>query len=143
MTRGGNTRKTGARYELLAAVHLEKCGYHIIEKNYRCRIGEIDLVACDGAYLVFVEVKYRKNNKKGGAAAAVSTAKQKTISRVADYYMKVHGICVDQSVRFDVVAFDGEEMELIRVRLPMPEMSGFDRYLAEQFAGIYWGQKNF
>ena len=69
MTRGGNTRKTGARYELLAAVHLEKCGYHIIEKNYRCRIGEIDLVACDGAYLVFVEVKYRKNNKKGGAAA--------------------------------------------------------------------------
>ena len=66
MTRGGNTRKTGARYELLAAVHLEKCGYHIIEKNYRCRIGEIDLVACDGAYLVFVEVKYRKNNKKGG-----------------------------------------------------------------------------
>lgn len=75
MTRGGNTRKTGARYELLAAVHLEKCGYHIIEKNYRCRIGEIDLVACDGAYLVFVEVKYRKNNKKGGAAAAVSTSK--------------------------------------------------------------------
>ena len=49
MTRGGNTRKTGARYELLAAVHLEKCGYRIIEKNYRCRIGEIDLVACDGA----------------------------------------------------------------------------------------------
>ena len=114
MTRGGNTRKTGARYELLAAVHLEKCGYHIIEKNYRCRIGEIDLVACDGAYLVFVEVKYRKNNKKGGAAAAVSTAKQKTISCVADYYMKVHGICADQSVRFDVVSFDGEEMELIR-----------------------------
>lgn len=114
MTRGGNTRKTGARYELLAAVHLEKCGYHIIEKNYRCRIGEIDLVACDGAYLVFEEVKYRKNNKKGGAAAAVSTAKQKTISRVADYYMKVHGIRADQSVRFDVVAFDGEEMELIR-----------------------------
>ncbi len=60
------------------------------------------------------QVKYRKNNKKGGAAAAVSTAKQKTISRVADYYMKVHGICADQSVRFDVVAFDGEEMELIR-----------------------------
>ena len=115
MTRGGNTRKTGARYELLAAVHLEKCGYHIIEKNYRCRIrGRSIVVACDGAYLVFVEVKYRKNNKKGGAAAAVSTAKQKTISRVADYYMKVHGICADQSVRFDVVAFDGEEMELIR-----------------------------
>lgn len=114
MTRGENTRKVGARYEAQAAVFLEKQGYRILEKNYRCRIGEIDLVACDGAYLVFVEVKYRKNNKKGGAAAAVSAAKQKTISRVADYYMKVHGIYADQSVRFDVVAFDGEEMELIR-----------------------------
>jgi len=114
MARGGNTRKTGARYELLAAVHLEKCGYHIIEKNYRCRIGEIDLVACDGAYLVFVEVKYRKNNKKGGAAAAVSIAKQKTNSRGGDYYMEIHRVWGDQRVRFDVVAFDGEEMELIR-----------------------------
>ena len=65
MTRGGNTRKTGARYELLAAVHLEKCGYHIIEKNYRCRIGEIDLVACDGAYLVFVEVQCRRRQQEG------------------------------------------------------------------------------
>lgn len=114
MTRGENTRKIGARYEAQAAVFLEKQGYHVLEKNYRCRIGEIDLVARDGAYLVFVEVKYRRDNKKGGAAAAVSAAKQKTISRVADYYMKVHGIYADQSVRFDVVAFDGEEMELIR-----------------------------
>lgn len=114
MARGENTREIGARYEAQAAAFLEEQGYHILEKNYRCRIGEIDLVACDGAYLVFVEVKYRKNNKKGGAAAAVSAAKQKTISRVADYYMKVHGIYADQSVRFDVVAFDGEEMELIR-----------------------------
>ena len=73
MTRGGNTRKTGARYELLAAVHLEKCGYHIIEKNYRCRIGEIDLVACDGAYLVFVEVKYRSQNRAGYSLDAKTT----------------------------------------------------------------------
>ena len=64
MTRGGNTRKTGARYELLAAVHLEKCGYHIIEKNYRCRIGEIDLVACDGAYLVFVRSNTAKTTRR-------------------------------------------------------------------------------
>ena len=114
MTRGGNTRKTGARYELLAAVHLGKMWLSYHREKLSLPDREIDLVACDGAYLVFVEVKYRKNNKKGGAAAAVSTAKQKTISRVADYYMKVHGICADQSVRFDVVAFDGEEMELIR-----------------------------
>ena len=109
-----NKRKTGQEQEAKAACFLKTQGYQILEQNYRCKRGEIDLVAREGQYLVFVEVKYRKNNKKGGAAAAVSTAKQKTISRVADYYMKVHGICADQSVRFDVVAFDGEEMELIR-----------------------------
>ena len=109
-----NTRNTGTSYERKAAEYLEQQGLVILKHNYRCRQGEIDLIARDKEYLVFVEVKYRKNNKKGGAAAAVSTAKQKTISRVADYYMKVHGICADHSVRFDVVAFDGEEMELIR-----------------------------
>ena len=109
-----NRRALGKAYEEKAAAFLESRGYEILERNFSSPGGEIDLIARDGQYLVFVEVKYRKNNKKGGAAAAVSTAKQKTISRVADYYMKVHGICADQSVRFDVVAFDGEEMELIR-----------------------------
>ena len=74
MTRGGNTRKTGARYELLAAVHLEKCGYHIIEKNYRCRIGEIDLVACDGAYLVFGQIPQKQQEGRCGSGRIHSKA---------------------------------------------------------------------
>ena len=100
MTRGGNTRKTGARYELLAAVHLEKCGYHIIEKNYRCRIGEIDLVACDGAYLVFVEVKYRADASKGNPLEAVGPAKQERVRRTAAWYLMVKDL--DCPARFDV-----------------------------------------
>ena len=113
MTRGGNTRKTGARYELLAAVHLEKCGYHIIEEKLSLPDREIDLVAATGRIVVFVEVKYRKNNKKGGAAAAVSTASRKRSAAWQILYESSRDLC-RQSVRFDVVAFDGEEMELIR-----------------------------
>ena len=90
MTRGGNTRKTGARYELLAAVHLEKCGYHIIEKNYRCRIGEIDLVACDGAYLVFVEVKYAKQ-QEGRCGSGRIHSKAENDQPRGRYYMKFTG----------------------------------------------------
>ena len=102
MTRGGNTRKTGARYELLAAVHLEKCGYHIIEKNYRCRIGEIDLVACDGAYLVFVEVKYRRGARFGSPAEAVTPAKRRRILDAALCYAAQAGL-LDAPLRFDVI----------------------------------------
>ena len=113
MTRGGNTRKTGARYELLAAVHLEKCGYHIIEKNYRCRIGEIDLVACDGAYLVFVEVKYRADASKGNPLEAVGPAKQERVRRTAAWYLMKKGISQEVPCRFDVVGILGKEIVLV------------------------------
>ena len=54
-----NRRKEGAYYENLVAEYLKTQGYEILEKNYRCRIGEIDLIAKEGETLVFVEVKYR------------------------------------------------------------------------------------
>ena len=66
-----NKRKTGAEYEELAARWLTGTGFEILEKNYRCRIGEIDLIARDGRYLVFVEVKYRSDEKAGDPSEAV------------------------------------------------------------------------
>ena len=60
-----NRRKEGAYYENLVAEYLKTQGYEILEKNYRCRIGEIDLIAKEGETLVFVEVKYRRNDKMG------------------------------------------------------------------------------
>ena len=66
-----NKRQTGADQEVLAAVWLEKQGLRILEKNYRCRQGEIDLIARDGRYLVFVEVKYRKGIHTGHPSEAV------------------------------------------------------------------------
>ena len=76
-----NKRETGAEYEKKAARYLESCGYKIISSNFRCRAGEIDLIARDGRYLVFIEVKYRVNAQMGEPQEAVDTKKQQKISR--------------------------------------------------------------
>ena len=81
-----NRRKEGAYYENLVAEYLKTQGYEILEKNYRCRIGEIDLIAEKDGYLVFVEVKYRRTGQKGDPAEAVDYRKQKKISKVAEDY---------------------------------------------------------
>ena len=74
-----NRREIGTAYEEAAAVFLEGKGVRILEKNFRCREGEIDLIGRDGEYLVFFEVKYRKNADAGFPAEAVGIAKQKKI----------------------------------------------------------------
>lgn len=103
-----NTRKKGAEYEQVAAGYLRRFGVQILECNYRNHKGEIDLIGRDGAYTVFFEVKYRRNDKKGAPAEAVNYAKQKTICRVADYYRMTHGMGEFSAVRYDVVAIEGE-----------------------------------
>ena len=70
-----------------AAAYLKKKGYRILEANFRCRFGEIDLIARDGAYLVFIEVKYRSSLKDGDSLEAVNRRKQRKIIRVAEYYL--------------------------------------------------------
>ena len=102
-----NNRKVGDAHETLAALELEKRGYRILQKNFRCRIGEIDIIALHKGCLVFAEVKYRKNAKSGYAAEAVTWKKQQVISRAADYYIRTHCRKIP-SCRFDVVALDGE-----------------------------------
>lgn len=108
-----NRRRVGTDKEELAAAFLESRGLRILEHNFRCRQGEIDLIARDGEYLVFVEVKYRKSREFGDAAGAVGPAKQKTICRVADFYRLSRGLGEGTSVRYDVVAIQGEEVRWI------------------------------
>lgn len=105
-----NTRKTGAEYEELAADYLKQQGIRILERNYRNRIGEIDLIGRDKEYLIFFEVKYRKNLKTGSPAEAVTAAKQKKICRVADYYRLTHGIGEFCAVRYDVISICNMEI---------------------------------
>lgn len=107
-------RKIGTVYEELARKYLEEQGGTICACNYRCRFGEIDLVLYDEGYLVFVEVKYRKNNQVGYAQEAVNRKKQKVISKVASYYSMKHHISQEQAVRFDVIAITGTKIEWIK-----------------------------
>ena len=82
-----NRRQTGTDYERAAGGYLESIGYEILEYNYRCKTGEIDIVAKDGEYIVFCEVKYRSDRRKGGALAAVDARKQQIIFRCAMFYL--------------------------------------------------------
>lgn len=104
---GKNHRRTGAVYEQKAGEYLKNQGYEILEYNYRCRMGEIDIIAEDGEYLVFCEVKYRSGQKNGHPAEAVDVKKQQIISKCALYYMTGRGM-TDIPCRFDVVSFEGD-----------------------------------
>ena len=83
-----NKRRTGGCYEAAAAAYLEKQGLVILRKNYRCRSGEIDLIARDGRYLVFIEVKYRNTAVSGSASDccdSCQTASDQQGGRVLSY----------------------------------------------------------
>ena len=94
--------KTGQIGEDLAVCYLENQGYIIVERNYRMRMGEIDIIARDGESLVFVEVKTRRSSRFGSPFDAVDFRKQQQVSRVALAYMTRHR-CEEMPVRFDVI----------------------------------------
>lgn len=115
---GFNKRKLGANKEELAAQYLEKQGVRILERNFRSHQGEIDLVAKHGECLVFVEVKYRRDAQRGTPQEAVGFPKQKKICRVADFYRLKHGIGSLTSIRYDVVAIEGDQIDWIPNAFP-------------------------
>ena len=108
---------TGKEGEKIAAAYLKKNGYEIIEINYRCPIGEIDIVAKEKNDLVFVEVKTRKSIDLGYPEQAVGMRKQKKMSQLALWYMQKRKIA-DTNARFDVVAItlipEKNEVKLIK-----------------------------
>ena len=97
----------GKKSERLAAEYLKLKGYRIIETNYRCPVGEIDIIAREKGTLVFVEVKARRSSRFGSPKGAVTPAKQRKISMAALDYLKRSGKN-DARARFDVVAIDTE-----------------------------------
>lgn len=109
-----NKRSLGSRYEDMASAFLEQQGYEILERNFRDRHGEIDIIAKDGRYLVFVEVKYRRNRKKGYPEEAVGFHKQQHIRSAARYYLYSRHYGEDTPCRFDVVSILGEEIRVIQ-----------------------------
>ena len=109
-----SSKAVGNQYEALAAEYLQKEGYDIIERNFHCRQGEIDLVARDGEYLCFVEVKYRGTARWGDSLSAVDFRKQQRISRTALYYLARHGYGTETPCRFDVVGITPTGTTLIK-----------------------------
>lgn len=97
-----NKRAIGSYYEQVAKVYLEQQGYHILATNFRCKLGEIDLIAQQDAYIIFVEVKYRRTLAFGYPREAVNYTKQQHILRTAQYYL-ITKVGYEAPCRFDVI----------------------------------------
>jgi len=110
-TRGAH-RRFGARGEDLAAAWYEAHGYRILDRNWRCPEGELDLVCCRGATLVVCEVKARRSDDYGSPLDAVTAAKRCRVRRLAARWLRVHRQRWD-TVRFDVVAVRPERVEVL------------------------------
>lgn len=109
-----NKRLLGNEMEKAAARFLTDNGYRILDTNFFCNAGEIDIIAQNEGYLCFIEVKYRTDLSRGYPAEAVGPAKAARISRSALYYMNMKGMPESTPCRFDVVAILGDKIELIK-----------------------------
>ena len=101
----------GAAAEALAAQFLQERGLDIIARNYRCRGGEIDIIARDGSTLVFVEVRLRSGNAYGGAAASITAGKRRRLTFAARQYLG--RLKAEPPCRFDAILLDALALERI------------------------------
>ena len=117
---GAWRRRTGRDGEDLAARHLTQLGYRIVARNFRCRAGEIDLIAEEGGDLVFIEVRARRSRRFGTAAESVTPRKQRQVCRVALHFLARFGW--HSNCRFDVVTVEygpqGPEIAVVRAAFP-------------------------
>ena len=111
-TKRPGTSACGAAAEARALAFLQQQGLTLVEQNFSCRWGEIDLILRDQETLVFVEVRQRSSARFGGAAASVSAGKQAKLWRTAEVYLqRIRRIPV---CRFDLIAIDGDQLEWMR-----------------------------
>jgi putative endonuclease len=108
-----STTDRGGRGEATAARFLKRAGYRIVERNFRCKAGELDIVARDGETLVFVEVRTRATADYGSALETVGAAKQAQIAKIARIYLHMRKPTFDEC-RFDVVGITAGELEHVK-----------------------------
>ncbi len=102
-----NKRKFGDQIELKTVEFLQQHSVTILQQNYLCKMGEIDIIAQDKDNLLFIEVRYRKSDDYGGAIASVNKKKQRRLILAASHYMQKYGITNKVACRFDVMAISG------------------------------------
>lgn len=110
-------RLAGTHAEAIARRHLQAHGLELVCENYRCRLGELDLVMLDGRTLVVVEVRLRTHSRFGGALASIDPLKQRRIVRATRHLLMMQRRLAALPVRFDVVALDapaGTKVEWVR-----------------------------
>ncbi len=107
-TMNSSQKEIGLLAEDLAAKHLESIGYEIVERNYRFKRAEIDIIAMKSNLLIFVEVKQRKNSRYGHPEEFISTNQQKQIITAAEDY--IYAINWTKNIRYDVIAITGQEL---------------------------------
>ncbi|HYC47501.1 MAG TPA: YraN family protein [Burkholderiales bacterium] len=106
--------RLGIPGEDMAVAFLEARGLTVLQRNYRCRLGEIDLVARDGAMMVFVEVRKRKSSAFGGAAASITAAKRVKLLKAARHY--ISRLRTAPPCRFDALLIEGEPPRIEWIR---------------------------
>lgn len=104
------TQQRGHTAELAACDYLRARGFKLIEQNFRCQYGEIDIIMLDGALLVFVEVRQRPRSHFGSTIDSVTATKCRKIARTASYFLQFHNEHRHRACRFDVIgAIDAQE----------------------------------
>lgn len=109
-----NKRKIGKMGEDMATAFLESKGVVILNRNYRNRFGEIDIIAKEGNILLFIEVKYRKDPRFGYPLEAVGVAKQEKIKKIASYYLNESYSGEYMDIRFDCIGIMESKIEWIK-----------------------------
>lgn len=112
-----DNRKTGKVGEDLARQYLENKGYKILEKNFKCKLGEIDIIAQDKNEIVFVEVKSRNVLTYGKPAEAIDNIKIKHIYKTSEYYLLIHKK-LNENIRIDVIEiyFDNQQAKINHIK---------------------------
>ncbi|MEM7332848.1 MAG: YraN family protein [Chloroflexota bacterium] len=111
--KGNGRKKLGAWGESVAAHHLEAHGYNIVERNWRCRLGEIDLIAKLDQVYAFVEVKTRRGSAMGSPEEGLTAVKSKKLLELASFYIAEHDLDVDWQIDLVAVELD-EKGKLLR-----------------------------
>lgn len=106
--------KRGAKAEQIAATFLQQKGLILIEKNFRSKYGEIDLIMREAKILVFIEVRLRSNQRFGGAAASIGQSKQQKLSNTAEYYLQQHSQAyAHYGCRFDAILMQTADINAV------------------------------
>ena len=101
------TRELGEATESLACEYLKSKGLKLVERNFNCRFGEIDLIMQNSDSLIFVEVRYRRNKDFGSGAESITMSKQSKLIKTASAYLQRHAKLSKYPARFDVVSITG------------------------------------